>query len=409
MTVLREFPEYMRMALQALKANLMRSILTTLGIIIGISTIIAIFTIIQAMNAYVYENLSVISASTVYVQKYPWVIQGDFWRYRNRPEISNHEYDAIRSKSRFADYVAPFTSTRQNIKYGNQTLEEIPLLGTNEHYLYTSGDNIELGRFLTPGDVMSKQRVTILGYDVAEKLFINPSIAMGKEVKIGGLPFTVVGIQEKRGMIFGSSADNYAYIPFTTLRSHFGAFRNLNIAVKTIDVSQVPDMVDELEGILRTTRRLEPTEEDNFSINKADMLTDFYNRVTGPLYLIVFVIGSISLLVGGIGIMNIMLVSVTERTKEIGVRKAIGATRKNVMIQFITEAIFISMVGGILGMILGVFIASYGASLMKLSISITPMTIIIAISFSTLVGIFSGFYPAYKAAGKDPIESLRFE
>jgi len=232
---------------------------------------------------------------------------------------------------------------------------------------------------------------------------------MGKEVKIGGIPFKVIGIQEKKGMMFGQSNDNYIYVPFTTMRSHFGAFRDLNIAVKTVNVSELPDLIEEIRGIIRTARRLEPIEEDNFSINKADMLTDFYNQVTGPLYMIVFVIGSISLLVGGIGIMNIMLVSVTERTREIGIRKAIGATRKNVMIQFITEAVFISMVGGVLGMLLGLYMASFGAGLMSLDIGVTPMTVILAISFSTMVGILSGIYPAFKAAGKDPIEALRYE
>ena len=409
MTFLREFPEYFSMAVQALRANVLRSILTTLGIVIGISTIIAIFTIIQAMNTYVHDNLSIISASTVYVQKYPWVIQGDFWKYRNRPEIKDNVYDAIRAKSRIADYVAPFAITQQKAKYGNNTIEGLTLVGTNEHYLFTSGDVIELGRFFQPGDIISHQRVTILGYDIAEQLFINPGIAMGKEVKIGGIPFKVIGVQEKKGMMFGRSNDDYIYVPYTTMRSHFGAFRNLNIAVKTVNVSELPDLVEELRGIIRITRRLEPTEEDNFSINKADMLTDFYNQVTGPLYMIVFVIGSISLLVGGIGIMNIMLVSVTERTREIGIRKAIGATRRNVMIQFITEAVFISMIGGVLGMILGLYMASFGAALMSLDISVTPMTVIIAISFATMVGILSGIYPAFKAAGKDPIDALRYE
>ena len=409
MTFLREFPEYFSMAVQALRANVLRSILTTLGIVIGISTIIAIFTIIQAMNTYVHDNLSIISASTVYVQKYPWVIQGDFWKYRNRPEIKDNVYDAIRAKSRIADYVAPFAITQQKAKYGNNTIEGLTLVGTNEHYLFTSGDVIELGRFFQPGDIISHQRVTILGYDIAEQLFINPGIAMGKEVKIGGIPFKVIGVQEKKGMMFGRSNDDYIYVPYTTMRSHFGAFRNLNIAVKTVNVSELPDLVEELRGIIRITRRIEPTEEDNFSINKADMLTDFYNQVTGPLYMIVFVIGSISLLVGGIGIMNIMLVSVTERTREIGIRKAIGATRRNVMIQFITEAVFISMIGGVLGMILGLYMASFGAALMSLDISVTPMTVIIAISFATMVGILSGIYPAFKAAGKDPIDALRYE
>ena len=209
MTFLREFPEYFSMAVQALRANVLRSILTTLGIVIGISTIIAIFTIIQAMNTYVHDNLSIISASTVYVQKYPWVIQGDFWKYRNRPEIKDNVYDAIRAKSRIADYVAPFAITQQKAKYGNNTIEGLTLVGTNEHYLFTSGDVIELGRFFQPGDIISHQRVTILGYDIAEQLFINPGIAMGKEVKIGGIPFKVIGVQEKKGMMFGRSNDDY--------------------------------------------------------------------------------------------------------------------------------------------------------------------------------------------------------
>jgi putative ABC transport system permease protein len=409
MRFLRDFPEFLRMAMQALRANLLRSVLTTLGIVIGIATIIAIFTIIQGMNRYVYENLSIISASTVYVQKFPWVIQGDFWRYRNRPDISDKQYDDIRAKSKIADYVAPFTQSIRTAKFGNTVIDNLNMLGTNEHYLYTSGDAVQLGRFIQPGDVMSSQRVTVLGWDIAEDLFINANIALGKEIKIGGVPFRVVGVQEKRGMVFGQSADDYVYIPYTTMRSYFGAFPNFNIAVKVNDVAQLPDLIDELQGILRLSRRLEPTEEDDFSINKADMLTDFYNQVTGPLFLIAIIIGSVSLLVGGIGIMNIMLVSVIERTREIGVRKAIGASRSNVMIQFISEAVLISLVGGVLGLGLGLFIASLVASGLGIDVPVTAVTMTLAVGFASLVGIFSGFYPAWKAAGKDPIEALRYE
>ncbi len=409
MTFISELPEYFAMAWEALRANKMRSVLTTLGIIIGISTIIAIFTIIQAMNSYVYNNLSIISASTVYVQKFPWVIKGDFWKYRNRPDITSDIYLAIRSKSRIADYVAPVAQTQKSIKYGSDIIDDLPVVGTNEFILYTSGDAIEYGRFLQTGDIVTAQRVAVLGYTVAEKLFLNPQIALGKEIRIGGIPFRVVGVQEKRGNIFGNSADDYLYIPLTTMRSYFGTFRDLTIAVKVNDVGSLRDLRDELYGIVRAARRLGPAEEDNFSINQADMLTQLYQELTGPLYLIVFVIGSISLLVGGIGIMNIMLVSVTERTREIGIRKAIGATRRNILVQFITESVFISFVGGIVGMALGLFMAIYGAGLMELSISVTPLTVIIAISFSSLVGILSGFYPAWKAAGKNPIDALRYE
>lgn len=409
MSFFSELPEYFSMAWHALLSNKLRSLLTTLGIIIGISTIIAIFTIIQAMNSYVYDNLSIISASTVYVQKYPWVITGDFWKFRNRPEIDDKVYLAIRSKSRYADYVSPIAQTRKTVKFGSNIIDNLTIAGTNEFILYTSGDAIEFGRFLQPGDIIARQRVTVLGYDIAEKLFPTPNVALGKEIRIGGIPFKVIGVQEKRGTVFGNSADDYVYIPLSTLRSYFGSFRNLTVAIKTNNVADLADLQEELRGIVRASRRLEPSEEDNFSINQADMLTDFYNQMTGPLYMIVFVIGSISLLVGGIGIMNIMLVSVTERTREIGIRKAIGATRRNVLIQFITESVFISAVGGLFGMILGLVMASAGAGLMELDISVTPMTVFIAIFFATLVGILSGFYPAYKAASKDPIDALRYE
>jgi putative ABC transport system permease protein len=409
MTFSREFPEYFAMAWQAIKANALRSILTTLGIVIGITTIIAIFAIIDAMDDYVHENLSIISASTVYVQKFPWVITDDFWRYRNRPEITDRDMNYIKKHSKFADYVAPFVTTQRNVKYMSTTLESLALLGTNENYMYTTGDAIELGRFLQPGDVSSRQRVVILGWDVAEQLFKNPAIAIGKEVKIGGMPFKVVGVQEKRGEVFGRSADDFAFIPITTLRSYFGSFRNLEIAIKTIDVADIENLTDELQGLMRTARRLEPKEADNFSINRQDQLTDFYNQITGPLYLIVIIIGGVSLLVGGIGIMNIMLVSVTERTREIGIRKAIGAKKSNILIQFITEAVLISLFGGVIGYGLGILLSTLATQAMSLEISVTFSTIFLGILFSSLVGIASGFYPALKAARKNPIDALRFE
>jgi len=400
--------EYFIMAWDALKGHKLRSLLTTLGILIGVTTIITIWTTIEGLNEYVYGQLSNIGASTVYVQKYPWVIQGDFWKFRNRKEVTYKEYEAINKYATIPDKISPQVYSMKRVSYKNEKYDQVFIAGTDENYKETANAYPELGRFLTPLDVKNKHRVCVLGSELATNLFkeANP---IGRRIKLGTDKYRVIGVLEKKGSFFGQSMDNYAIVPIGTFRRVYGGHRGLRIAVMTNSPDNLEDMKDELRGIMRRVRKTKPADEDDFAINQQDMLTNLYSQLTTTLFMIVFVIGGISLLVGGIGIMNIMLVSVTERTREIGIRKAIGAKRKNVLSQFLIEAIMVSSIGGVIGILLGFLGGTIILGQMDLTIGVSITSIAIGFGFSTLVGVLAGFYPAFKASNLNPIDSLRYE
>jgi putative ABC transport system permease protein len=402
--------EYLQMAWQALSTHKLRSILTTLGIFIGVTTIITIFTTIQGLNEYVIGELSNIGSSKVYVNRWPWVITNDWWKYRNRKEITYREYEALEKYSSEADYISPTLFTLKKVKYKNEVYDQIPIIGTNEKYKDTEDINPSQGRFITELDVHRNHRVCVIGFDIAKNLFKDEP-PLGKRIKLDNDKYVVIGVNEKLGKVFGQSMDNFIIVPIGTFKQVMGghSHRDLQITLMVNDVSRIEAMKDEARGILRRVRKVAPGEEDDFALNQQDQLTDLYKKLTGTLFGIVFVIGGISLVVGGIGITNIMLVSVTERTKEIGIRKAIGARRRNILSQFLIESVAIASVGGILGIVFGYLGGSTVLSQMDLSTGVSLSTILIGYGFSSFVGVVSGFYPAWKAARMNPIDSLHFE
>jgi putative ABC transport system permease protein len=386
----------------------MRSMLTTLGILIGVTTIITIWTTIEGLNQYVYSQLSRIGSSVVYVEKYPWIIKNDFWRYRNRKKITYKEYEAIKKNCKNCDYVSPEVFSSKRVSYKEEKFNGIFVLGVTEVYDKISNIYPEFGRFITAMDVHSRRRVCLIGADLAKKLF-KESNPIQRRIKINGDKYTVVGVLEKQGSMFGMSRDEFVIVPISTFRKVYGGRRGLRLSVMTNNSDKMEDMKDELRGILRKVRKVKPGEPDDFAINQQDMLTEAYASLTTTLFAIIFIIGGISLLVGGIGIMNIMLVSVTERTKEIGIRKAIGAKRKYILSQFLIEAVLISSIGGIIGLIFGYIAGSAILAQMDLSIGVSMTSILIGFGFSTTVGVLAGFYPASKASKLNPIDALRYE
>ncbi len=404
--------EYLLMAWQALSTHKMRSILTTLGILIGVTTIITIFTTIQGMNDYVIGALSNIGSSTVYVEKWPWVFSEDWWKYRNRREISYTDYEALKKYSTEADYIAPTVFAMKKLKYKNEIYDQIPVVGTTEEYKDTDNSNPATGRFLTALEVQRNHKVCYIGEDVKNNLFKDED-PLGKRIKIDDEKYMVIGVNAKQGNVFGQSMDNFVIVPIGTFRRVIGGHGHehggISISLNVTDVSRLEAMKDEARGILRRVRKVSPADEDDFALNQQDQLTNLYKQLTGTLYMIVFVIGGVSLVVGGIGITNIMLVSVTERTKEIGIRKAIGARRRNILSQFLIEAVAISSVGGILGIVLGYLGGSVILAQMKLSTGVSLSSILVGYGFSTFVGVVAGFYPAWKGARMNPIDSLHYE
>jgi putative ABC transport system permease protein len=408
MLTFSRFTEYLSMSWTAVKTHRMRSMLTTLGILIGVTTIITIWTTIEGLNKYVYDQLSRIGSSVVYVEKYPWIIKNDFWRYRNRKNITYKEYEAIKKNCRTCNYVSPEVFSVKRVSRRDEKFDNIFVLGVTEVYDKISNIFPEYGRFITATDVRSRRPVCLLGADLAQKLFKEQN-PIRQRIKINGNKYTVIGVLEKQGSAFGMSRDEFVIVPISTFRKVYGGRRGLRISVMTDNSEKLDDMKDELRGILRKVRKVKPSDADDFAINQQDQLTQAYAGLTTTLFAIIFIIGGISLVVGGIGIMNIMLVSVTERTKEIGIRKAIGAKRKNILSQFLIEAVLISSLGGFIGLILGYFAGSAILAQMDLSIGVSITSISIGFGFSTTVGILAGIYPASKASKLSPIDALRYE
>ncbi|NOX38011.1 MAG: FtsX-like permease family protein [Calditrichaeota bacterium] len=400
--------EYLRFAWDALMANKIRAFLTTLGILIGVAAIIFIFTLIQGINKYVEGEFANLGSTTVYVSKFPWVITGNYFELRNRPPITIREYRALERYATYPRWMTPVFESMRTIEYRSKTLESVYVVGCNEQYTETHNTETELGRWFTASEVRSARPVCIIGQSVKEELFgkENP---LGKRIKINGFPYKVIGVLEKKGSFFGFNMDNQTIIPYTTFRGYTFNRRSITIALKVENPDDLEPMKDEVRGILRRVRKLSPRESDNFAINQQDMLTDFYRKLTGTSFLVVIIIATISLVVGGIGIMNIMLVSVTERTREIGIRKAVGATRKQIMFHFITESLAISLVGGFLGVVIGILAAQVPLKYMHLESGVSVGTVLIGFFFAAAVGFISGLYPAYKAARLNPIDALRYE
>ena len=408
MRFLIAFYENLRMAITALRTHKMRAFLTTLGIVIGVLTIIAISTVISGLNRAFTSEISALGSDVLYIQKYPWMTGMDWFKYRNRKDITLREAKAVMKYARFAKAVSYSVGTSRTVKFRDESASDVRIIGTIESYRDTYNAYPAFGRFLIPSDVQHRRFVCVLGWTVAEKLFknVNP---LGREVKIGGYYFRVVGVLEKRGSLFGFNLDEMVIIPFGVFRKLYGTRRSLTITVKVGDPQLLEQARDELRGILRRVRHLSPRDEDDFAINQQDMLTNFYKQLTGTLYIVAIGIGAISLLVGGIGIMNIMLVSVTERTREIGIRKAIGARRFDILSQFLIEAVTICMLGGLIGILLGFAVGKMISAFTPLPASISVWSVLLGLLFTSSVGIFFGLYPAAKAARLSPIEALRYE
>jgi len=411
MKSIHEKIEAFRLALAAIKANKSRGILTTLGIIIGIVAVATTMTAANGLANNFKESISAVGTDVFHVSKMPWIIQGNFFEYRNRPNLKLK--DAQKLKRRLTDAVAidPTTGTRKNIKYESNVMEAVNVFGTSDKYIVVRDGLPESGRFLTPIDVQYKKMVCVIGIEIKERLFknVNP---INKKIKIGWYKFRVVGVMEKRGsagFFGGPNFDNQVFLPITTFEKYFGgSHRNYTISVKAPSQATMADFEYELIGEMRKIRKLKPTQKDNFALNTMDTLIDAYNNVMGVVVLIGLGITGISLFVGGIGVMNIMFVSVTERTREIGVRKAIGAKKKSILIQFLFEAATICMIGGVIGVILSFGVAAL-INQYVMPASVSMPIVLVALFISILTGVISGFIPAFRASRLNPIEALRYE
>jgi putative ABC transport system permease protein len=396
--------EGFHIAHSALMANKTRSILTTLGIVIGVVTVTLMMMIIQGLNKSFTDQISFLGSNTLYVERYPWIWDEDWWKYRNRPRITMEHFEQLRDRVTLAESVSLNIWTGRPVAFRDKALDRVGIMGTDANMVNVSNIVPEVGRFITDADNRASRKICVIGKDVQRELFgsINP---VNRNLRIGGKTFKVVGILEKQGSTFGQSRDNLIIIPANTLLNNYGFRRSIDIIVKGYPEIDQEELIDELTGLMRSIRSLKPLDENNFSINDQSALYSFYKTMTTGVYATGLIIGGIALLVGGIGIMNIMLVSVTERTWEIGMRKAVGAKTTHIMWQFLVEAMLICMFGGAIGIGLA-YLGGLGIK-NALPAVLPPWLAASAVLFSATVGLVFGLFPAAKAAKLDPIVALR--
>jgi putative ABC transport system permease protein len=400
-----------RIAIQAIWANKLRSLLTVIGNIVAVTSIVTVVSLIQGMNAYVSNAIvSDVGADSFTIQRMPPIrTEADEERVRANPRITLAEARAIK---RVSDNITAVMAQAQNsatLSYREQEIENVSIQGVTGEYIDFGTFNAnERGRMISPTEVDRSQPVAIIGYDLADKLFgaVNP---VDRDVKIAGIPFRVVGVSEKKGSVFGNSQDNFAVIPLGAFQKLFGARQSLTLTVKP----KSPDIMEAAKEdailALRVSRRLKPKQDDNFGLFTSDTLLNFYHQATNGIFAVLVGVVALSLVVGGIVIMNIMLMVVSERTREIGLRKALGAKRRDIMSQVLTESVTLSTFGGLVGISLGFLAAQAIARFSPLPAKLELWSVLLGIGITAAVGLFFGAYPAARAARLDPIEALRRE
>lgn len=397
-------------SLRAIKANKMRSILTTLGIVIGIFAVTIMSTAITGLKNAFIKSIASIGSDVLFVEKFEWFSGEDWHTQRNRRDITMDQYEKLKSQLNSADVVVPnLRSFGATAKYKEKSATTTIIWGTTADYIKTTGTFPSTGRFMTDFEEKANHEVCIVGQDIVDNLFTGED-PINKVIKLNGYPLKVIGVLEKQGSGFlGSfSMDGQVIMPIGLFKKIFGPRRDsFRINVKVSDINKLPEVKEEVRDIMRTIRKVPLSKPDDFAINQQEAFTQMYDRIIGTVAIAGLVITALSLFVGAIGIMNIMFVSVKERTKEIGIRKAIGAKTWSILLQFLAEAAIICMIGGAIGVIL-----AFPVSLIINQFIPTSMPLhIVGISFliSALVGVVSGFLPAYKASKMNPVEALRYE
>ncbi|OFV89160.1 MAG: hypothetical protein A3J75_08540 [Acidobacteria bacterium RBG_16_68_9] len=403
--------EAVGIALASIWANKLRSFMMVLGNVVAVMSIIAVVSLIQGMNTYVGDVImSEVGAGTFRVDRTGIVTDEDaeIEARRRNPMITQADLRAIRRFSPLFAAVMAESGSQTNLSYGTVTLESVRVRGVSSEYQEFSGYTTALGRLPSPMEVQRNRPVALIGWETAQKLFKDRS-PVEQTIKLAGTHFRVVGVSEKKGSFFGRSQDDFVVIPLGKFQQLFGSRRSLDLTVKPADPLLIETAMDEARLAMRIQRRLRPRDEDNFGIFTSDTIMNLWRQFSQGAFAVLVGIVSLSLVVGGIVIMNIMLMVVTERTPEIGLRKALGARRRDIAWQVLTESTTLSIVGGMLGTALGFVAALLVEAFSPLPAAIEPWSVVLGISMTAVVGLFFGSYPAMRAAKLDPIEALRRE
>jgi len=401
-----------QIAVQSIINNKLRTSLTILGVVVGIFSIIVIMTVITMLQSSIEDGLSMLSKNTFQIQKHePMGGPGHNRSDRNKKDITIDEAYRLKELLTKAQYVgAEQWKFGKVVKFGNlETNPNISVAGATVDAMKTNGWNVDFGRDLRENDIQYSADVCLLGPEVVDKVFpnLNP---IGQIVRVDNKPMKVIGVLQKQPAMFGESRDNYIVMPITTWQSFYGKYTNsVNITVSAADKESYNDVIEAAIGHFRKIRKVPVGEPDDFYIFSNESMITQVNDITGPIKIGALAVSLVALLAAGVGIMNIMLVSVTERTKEIGIRKAIGARKASILIQFLIEAVILCIVGGIAGIALGIGIGNFAGSFLSAQMAIPYDWVIIGITMCVIVGLIFGTYPAYKAANLDPIEALRYE
>lgn len=410
-----EFIESFRIAFAQIRANKMRSVLTALGVIIGIVAVTLMGTAIRGIDTGFQNSLNMLGDDVVYVQKWPWGGVEDWWNYANRPNIRPRDADALNriineTPNSLLDIAVPVIGRGLSVKKDDAKVSSVTILGTTADYARINNVDYHEGRLFNDTEANAGRQVIVLGYDVAEALFPTSS-PLDQTILVGGHPFTVIGVFAKQGEFLGLfSFDNQAIVPLAAFQKYYGARGGSQLRVKITDKTRLETAKEELVGAMRRVRGQLPGERDNFTLNEQQAFKAQLDPIKSGIAMAGLFITGLSLFVGAIGIMNITFVSVKERTKEIGTRKALGARRRSILLQFLIEAVSICLIGGVVGMVLsfGLFVG-VKANAPNFPVEFSPDLVLVSMVVSVVVGILSGFIPAWGASRLDPVVALRYE
>ncbi len=406
--------ESIRVAIGSLRANKLRTALTLVGIVVGVAAVIAVVTIIKGLDQTVASTFSSQGSTVFTISKRPQFIKSreEFIKYNKRKDVVQEDADAIIRLCTACWRTGISADTRQIIKHADQKSDGVTVRGSTLSMFDINAVNIATGRAWTDSETAAARDVCVVGTDMLENLFggAAPDRVLNQEVRIAGHPFQIIGVAEPFGKIFGVSRDNFIMIPYPTYQKLFGARDSLVVYIQVPTAAQLEAAEDQVRPIMRNRRgRTFADEDDGFALETQDVFLDIYGKATSNIYIVTIGVAAISLVVGGIVVMNIMLVSVTERTKEIGIRKAIGARKADILMQFLTEAVVVAAIGGALGVLVGFGLAYTLSLLLGFPLLMSAGSAILGVTVSSLVGIISGLWPAWSAAKLDPIEALRAE